>query len=98
MSLSATDMSSEPLFSDAHPGYVGNDDEDVVSKPSGLEGDTAFEDTPAAAEVTAPAQGLITSDYFLKSVIVMVIIVAIVLIMRRRRRNQDSRFNDKSDV
>jgi hypothetical protein len=90
-------MISEPLFSDAHPGYVGNDDEDVV-KPPGLEGDNKLEDTPAAAEVNAPAEVLLSSDYLQKAALSMVIITVIVLIIRRRRRSRQSQLNEKIDA
>jgi hypothetical protein len=90
-------MISEPLFSDAHPGYVGNDDEDVV-KPPVVEGDTKLEDTPAAAEVNAPAEDLLSSDYLQKAALSMVIITVIVYIIRRRRKSRQSQLNDKIDA
>jgi hypothetical protein len=98
VSKSAADIDPDPIFSDAHPGHVGNDDEDAVAKPPILEGDIKLEDTPAAAEVNAPAEVLLSSDYLQKAALSMVIIAVIVLIIRRRRKSRESQLDEKSDA
>ena len=90
---------SEPLFSDAHPGYAG---EDSVDEKIPLGGDDTVEDAPIGAgvnapDVNAPTEKFISQPYVLGSVVLMVVLAIVVLLMRRRqKRQQASRFEKAS--
>ena len=90
---------SEPLFSDAHPEYTG---EDSIDEKVSLGGDASAEDAPIGAgvnapDVNAPAEKLISQPYVLGSVVLMVVLAIVVLLVRRRqKRQQASRFEKAS--
>jgi hypothetical protein len=85
----------EPIYSDSHPEYV-EEGEPPVEETISPEGDTPLQDTPAAADVNAPAEALISQDYVQKALFFMVILGVVAFIVRRRRRT-DSRY-EKSVV
>ena len=62
------------------------------------EGDTPLKDIPAAADVNAPVEALMSQDYVQKSVIFMVILAVVLFIVRRRRQAQPDTRVDKSIV
>ena len=81
----------ESIYSDSNTELF--EAEDPMDKDVSPEGDTPLEDTPAAADVNAPAEAIISQDYVQKSVIFMFIIAVVIFFIRRRRQTQrDSGF------
>lgn len=56
------DLASEPLFSDSHPQYIGDAEDMGPEEVISPEGDTPLKDIPAAADVNAPAEAIMSQD------------------------------------
>ncbi len=95
--ICTADVAPEPLFSDSHPEYVGNA-EDMGPQEMSPEGNIPLKDVPAAADVNAPAEAMLSQDYVQKSVIFMIILAAVIFIVRRRRQSQPDSRLEKSTV
>lgn len=82
-----------------HPEYDGNDDDDektdtkVPSPESEIE--SPSKDVPAAGEISAPAEVLLTEAYMQKAVFFL-LIMAVVLYVVRRRRTAYQKVDEKS--
>jgi len=86
-------------YSTAHPEYV--DDDDVGDKvdtklpPPENEIEAPAKEIPAAGEVSAPAEALITQEYMQKAVFFL-LIMAVVMYIVRRRRSAYQKVDEKS--
>jgi len=84
-------LGAEPLYSDAHPEFIDEEEEEHDAVPvktelpaEGQEQEEAKE-VPAAAETSAPAEVLITQSYIQKALLFMVILGVVLYILKRRR-------------
>jgi len=80
---------TEPIYSTLHPEYVDDDDDDAnvdtkVPVPENEIG-TPAKEVPAAGEVSAPAEVLLTQAYMQKAVFFLLIMVVVLYVVRRRR-------------
>ena len=76
------------------------DDDDADGKTGkvplpGNEVDSPAKDIPAAGEVSAPAEALITQEYLQKAVFFL-LIMAVVLFVVKRRRSANQKVDEKS--
>jgi len=92
---------AEPIYSTLHPEYVGDDDDDekidtkVPLPESESEIESPAKEVPAAGEVSAPAEVLLTEAYMQKAVFFL-LIMAVVLYLVRRRRSAYHKVDEKS--
>jgi len=89
-----------PIYSTLHPEYLdddSDDDEKVDTKIPSPESEiaTPAKDVPAAGEVAAPAEVLMTQEYMEKAVFFL-LIMAVVLYLVRRRRASYQKLDEKS--
>jgi len=84
-----TGFAEQPIYSTAHPEYVDDDDKDEKTETKTPTPENEIEapagDVPAAADVSAPAEALITQAYMQKAVFFLLIMAVVVYIVRRRR-------------
>ena len=81
-------FTEQPIYSALHPEYAGDDDDDTTDKkvpsPEG-EIETPAKEVPAAGEIAAPAEVLLTEAYMQKAVFFLLIMVVVLYLVRRRR-------------
>lgn len=72
-----------------HPEYAGDDDDDekidTEVPPPDSELETPAKEVPAAGEIAAPAEVLLTEAYMQKAVFFLLIMVVVLYLVRRRR-------------
>jgi hypothetical protein len=96
--IAETAFAESPIYSTSHPEYVDDDDDEMtdtkVPSPEN-EIETPAKEVPAAEEVSAPAEALITQAYLQKAVFFL-LIMAVVLYLVRRRRGAYQKVDEKS--
>ncbi|KAK4941341.1 Peptidyl-prolyl cis-trans isomerase B [Elasticomyces elasticus] len=80
----------EPLYSDAHPYFEGEEEEPVSPvKTPAKEPETELQsppkDIPAAADTSSPAEAMATQAYVQKAIFFLLIIAVVLYVVRRRR-------------
>jgi hypothetical protein len=81
-----TALAEQPMHSTSHPEYKDDDDDGDNKIPAPeSEIETPGKDVPAAGEISAPAEALITQAYTKKAIFFLLIMLVVVYIVRRRR-------------
>ncbi|OCT46478.1 hypothetical protein CLCR_02179 [Cladophialophora carrionii] len=97
--VAETPFAEPPVYSTLHPESVDDDDNDekIDTEAPSLENEveTPAKDVPAAGEVSAPAEALITQAYMQKAVFFL-LIMAVVFYLVRRRRAAYQKVDEKS--
>jgi hypothetical protein len=89
--IAETGLLEPPIYSTLHPEYLEDDSDEEETKldttipASDSEIDAPAKDVPAAADISAPAEAMITQEYMAKGVFFLLIMLAILYVVRRRR-------------
>jgi len=90
----AETFATEPLYSDAHPYYVEEDEPATKIPETGL-GNPSAEDVAAPADASAPTEAMITQSYMQKGFF-FVLLVAVALYLVKRHRSGYGKVDEKS--
>ena len=100
MNDTETGFTERPIYSTSHPEYVDDDDHDEnvdIKVPEGeSEIGTPAKDVPAAGEISAPAELLLTQAYMQKAFFFLLLMLVVLYVVRRRRRSACQKMDEKS--